>query len=183
MRTKIHIIAWTLLALAFCAWGAVWYAGTLIVSEATALSVSAATAEQQLDRLAYAQRLDSLAADTEAERNRLTSFTHADVISIINIIESVGKGGGVSAHVSDALPIGSPQMLPGDVPLQSIQFVVGAQGSFSALMRTVEALEHLPLPSSIDQIEFQRDAGSASKSVTWRLTVRVRVITTAAVSS
>jgi len=179
MRTKIHIIAWTLVALAFCAWGAVWYVGTLIVSEATARAVNAATAEQQLDRLAYAQRLDSLAADTKAERDRLASLTHADVISIINIIESVGKG----THVSDALPIGSPQMLPGNVPLQSIQFVVGAQGSFASLMRTVEALEHLPLPASIDQIELQRDAGSASKSVTWRLTARIRVITTAAVSS
>ncbi|MFA7309437.1 MAG: hypothetical protein WC050_00880 [Candidatus Paceibacterota bacterium] len=176
----MHILAWTLLALALVVWSGVIYGGMVILAEAASRAESASTAEQQSDRLAYAQRLSALAVDTKAQRERLDTLTHADIVTAVNIIEAAGKDLGVSVHVSNAIPVADgSQSLPGGVQLQAIVFIVEATGSYASLTRLVSAFERLSLPSTVDQVELEYNKNADTKAVSWRLSARIRVLTTA----
>jgi hypothetical protein len=63
--------------------------------------------------------------------------------------------------------------------LQAVAFVVQAQGSFSSLMKLVALFEHLPLVSSVGEIDLERTAAANQKAGLWHLTARIRVLTTA----
>ncbi len=183
MKTSIQFIAIGLTVAAMLAWAGVIYAGRYILSEASARASTAVTAEQELDRVAYAQRLKSLAADTQADRDRLHALTHANIVSIVNTIEAASREIGVNAQVNNALPVGQSEILPGGVPLETIVFVVEAQGTFAQLMRAAALFEHLSLPSSVEQLELERSVNAATGAASWRLMARIRVLTTSNVSS
>ncbi len=182
MNKNISYIAWSLLLAAACSWVGVWYVGAVIRDKATAAGAAAASSEQLLDKAAYTKRIASLAVETKDQRTRLESLVGKDIVSIANEIEGAGKSARVEAHVNGALPKGSVQILPGNITLQEIVFVVQAQGSFASLMQLVALYEHLSLPSSIQQVELEHLKGLDAKSPSWRMTIHIRVMTTASTS-
>jgi hypothetical protein len=184
MKTSISIIGWVALAFALCVWGAVGYAALSIQDQASMSASNAASSAQQVDKIAYAQRISALAADTQVERNQLDTLVGSGVVSIVNVIEAAGTSAHVNAQVSDAIPEGAAVGLPGGAQLQAVGFVVQAQGGFTALMQAVTLFEALPLPSSVEQVELQQaTATDPHAALLWNMTVRIRVLTTAVSSS
>ncbi|MEK7601166.1 MAG: hypothetical protein AAB480_01370 [Patescibacteria group bacterium] len=179
MKTRSTYIGWLSLCVAFGLWGAVIYAALSIQTQARVSATNVAQSEQQIDRAARMLRLSGLVADTKDERARLDSLIQSDVVSIVDTIEAAGAAARVKATVSDALPQGVSRELPGGEPLQTVAFVVQAQGSFSSLMKLVALFEHLPLVSSVEEIDLEQSAGANPKTATWHLTARIRVLTTA----
>jgi hypothetical protein len=135
MKKGIQLISWSLLALSILAWGGVWYAGSYLVREASVRASSASVADQQVDKIAFTQRLKTLASDTRQERGELDSLVSHDVVSIVNIIESTGSTLGVDVQVNDALPLGVSQTLPDGSTVRAVAFVIESQGSYASLMR------------------------------------------------
>ena len=178
MNIHITYIAWLLLVAAFGLWGAVVYVALSIQTQAQASATDVAQSQYQLDRVAYAQRISALAADTKDERQRLDSLVQSDLVSIVGIIEEAGKNARIKATVSDALPDASQRELPGGALLQVVSFVVQAQGTFSDMIKLAGIFERLPLVSSIESIDLERATGGDPKVSLWHLTTRIRVMTT-----
>ncbi len=179
MNTRSAYIGWLSLGLAFGLWGAVIYTAFSIQTQAQTSATSVAQSEQQIDKAARTLRLSGIVSDTKDERVRLDGLIQSDVVSVVNIIEAAGAAAYVSATVSDALPEGVARELPGGPPLQAVAFVVQAQGSFSSLMKLVALFEHLPLVSSVVELDLERNAATNPKVASWHLTARIRVLTTA----
>lgn len=182
-KTAIYM-SWLLLAIAITIAGLVVYAGTVILDDATTRSQAAADAEQQMARAAFNDRLGSLSRETEAARKELDTLTRIDIVSMVDIIERVGEGAGVKIAVSSAMSGGPAVDLPGGAAVQPIQFVVEASGSYKDVMHVVALFEQLPLASAIDEVSLQRGPTSETgASATWFLTTRIRVFTTASIST
>lgn len=176
------IISWVLLVAALAAAGGVVYAGIYIKNAAIARAAEASTSEQQSDRVVFSQHLRSLAAETQADREKLDALVHNDIVNVVDMLERTAQAANVKATVSGALPSGAAVQLPGGVSLQSIIFVVQAEGTFAALMHAAELYEHLPLPSSVEQIDLERDRSAGAKGL-WRIKMDIRLLTTSDVSS
>ncbi len=127
-------------------------------------------------------RLRALARDTRAERALLDQLAETDVAQIVDTIESVGRDAGVVLEIGQALSAPS-----GDTPspAKTVSLFVSAEGTFSTVMRAARLLASLPIPSLIQEIQFEHVAsggGGAAKSG-WRLGVRILFLTTAEISS
>ena len=180
MRNRITYIAWFSLLAALGLWGAVLYAAFWIQGQAAESAHSAAQSAQQLDRLAYTQRLSALASDTKDARLQLERLVQPDAVTIVNTIESAGKSARVNATVSDAISEGASQQLPGGASLQAVAFIVQAQGAFLDMMKLAGLFEQLPLMSVVEQLNIERSTGGdTAKASSWRMTARIRVLTTA----
>lgn len=176
-------ISYAALTLAIFAWTAVFYEGTQLTNEAADRAATAATVEQLAEKRAYAARLNALAADTKDERAQIERIVQTDVVTIANTIEAMGKSAGVSAQVSDALPENGGVDLPGGGKIQPIAFIVQASGSFQSLMRLASLYEHISLPSQVQQLDIEKSGGADPKAPAWRMTIRIRVFTSATISS
>ena len=69
-----------------------------------------------------------------------------------------------------------------------INFAIEAQGSFASLVQTIRLFETLPVPSQIQEVELQGIpntgvSASGGHDVSWHLTLRLQIITSAQVSS
>jgi len=177
MGPRITYIAALLSFLALCAWGIVGYASFEIHRVAKERAERARIAEQEGNRAAYSQRISVLAAETETDRARLKGLVDKDVVSIIEAIEAAGRSARVSARVSDAVPAGGAEEIPGGGEMQAVEFIVQATGSFASLMQAAALFEKIPLAASLQQIEFERNA--SDQGPPWRMTARIQVLTTA----
>lgn len=182
MRT-LSLSAYSLLAIAVIAWGAVFFESSWLLGSASDRAQSAASSEQMSEKLAYAARLSALAADTKDERAQVEAMVRGDVVAIANTLEAVGKNAGVGAKVSDALPENGATALPGGGAVQPIAFIVQTQGTFQALMRAAALYERLALPSQIEQLDMEKSGSGDAKSAPWRMTLRIRVLTSAIITS
>jgi len=128
-------------------------------------------------------RLRALARDTREERALLDGITGADITRIVDTIEIVGRDAKVALEIGQALSAPS-----GDTPrpANTVSFFVSAEGTFPAVMRAARLLGSLPIPSFIEEMQFERvmaTGPSGRATPTWRLGVRVRFLTTADISS
>lgn len=182
MNNTFAILSWTLLALSIGACVGVFMFAQHITYESEARVFSVQNIEQVSAKQMSALRLRTLAAETATERAEFERLLNVDVIGLATTIESAGAKAGVTVRISDALPerIANPDNVQG-ADLQSVGFIIEANGSFTALMRVVAAFERLALPSSIEQVELERLTGTSEG--TWRLSARLRTFTTAAIRS
>jgi hypothetical protein len=180
MARFMQLAAYALLALALLAWGGMYAASSSVRASAAALSSDAASAQAQEDRLAYQKRLAALAEDTKTERAALEAFASRDLVSMVNELEATGKSLGLTVMVSDAQASGALHDLPGGGSLRTITFIVESQGTYASLMRLEELFENLPLASTVDTLELQ---ALQNRQAPWHLTARIRVYTTAPISS
>ena len=178
-------VPWLVLAFALIAWGAVGYfawsvsgAEAARVSRQTALAEEAAKFESDL-------RMHAIARETREERAALEKIARTDLLSIVEAIEMVGEDADVRVGIlqiaaGDPISAASP-----DVPtIRPVNAVVEAQGAFGRLVHAAALLQVLPFPSEVYQMQFERippEAGGSAGG--WRFVARIRVLTTADISS
>lgn len=177
--TRIRIISYALILLAFFAWGALAWATSALSAAALASASNAVSAQQAQNQLSYQKRIAALALDTKTERDTLERAAGSDVVAIVNALENSDPSGKLGLKVNDAQQEGTGVTIPGGT-LNEVSFLVEATGSFQALMREISALEHLPLPSLVEQVELGRLTGQGAR---WHLSAHVRLYTTAPISS
>ena len=189
MKTpRITLFAWIAVAAALIAWGVGWMFLSSIRVELDARGAQLAGAQDVTARENASMRLHALARNTKDLRAQLDGLAQIDVLGIANMVESVGKIAGVKIKIGGALSgtMNEPQNA-GSVPaLNSLRFVVTTEGSFSALMHTAALLESLPMLSSIEQLDLERTPSTGaleSRSLIWRMTTNIRVLSAANISS
>jgi hypothetical protein len=182
MKINIQYGACALVLIAILAWTAVWYEGNDILNEASSRAATASSAQQQSDRAAYTQRLSAVVADTQADRTALENASNMNIVSIVTLIEGISTKTGITVKVDNATPQGTPVTLPNAGSLSEFSFVVEADGTFAQVIRTVQSLEALPLPSSVAQLELTRNAANNVSAGGWHLSTHLTVYTTSAAS-
>lgn len=182
-RTLLVYGSWVALLAALIAWwGVVVLAGS-ISDEETARSMSQSSTGETAAQQEAALHLHTLALDTASERSQLNALVPTDIVGIVNSINAVGPAANVKTQIGSAsaqpLPTGAPQ------GLSAIEFTVQSDGTFAATMRAAQMFETLPLPSSVDELDFEHIPSSDPKSPSspWQLTVRILILTTAQISS
>lgn len=177
--TRIIYLSWALLVASLLFFGAVYYEAGAIQSAAESRANAASDAERQLDKSAYSQRVHAIATDTKDERDQLDSYAHLDIVSTVQMLEDTGKSAGVTANVTDALPSGDAQDLPGGEKLQTVSFSLLADGTYQNLIRAAMLYEQLPLASHVVQLDIER-ADAKDAKAPWHMTIRIRITTIAA---
>ncbi|HVU75302.1 MAG TPA: hypothetical protein VHD38_00465 [Candidatus Paceibacterota bacterium] len=180
MNRSLQFFAYVLLGIACATCVGIYIAAGSIRQSAIALSASAANAQAQEDRIAYQKRLAALATDTQNQRAELEALVSPDVVSIVNELEAAGNPVHLSVTVNDAQTSGAAQDLPGGGSLHAVTFLVESQGSYASLMRLETLFENLPLASVVDGVEMQE---LQDQKTPWHLTARIRIYTTAQISS
>ncbi|MDO8552537.1 MAG: hypothetical protein Q7S01_03325 [bacterium] len=188
-RRNIQIFSWMAAVAAVAAWAGVvmyasWISGQLDARQSLATDVESISAREMA-----AARLHALARETNALRLQLDNLANPDVISVANVIDSIGKISGSKLKIGGVIQEYAAQNASAsDAPaLHAVGFAVEAEGTFASLIHAAKLLETLPAPSSVQGLEFERaplttDSGSAKPAV-WRLTAHIRVFTNADISS
>lgn len=183
MRDLFSLTSWVILGIALAAWVGVAYSHIWLHAEALERGSRAKTVEQQSAESARMSRIETIASETVVERGQLSELVHADIVSIASEIERAGKSAGVAAKVNAAIPAGSPKELPGGEMLQSIAFIVQAEGSFVSIVQFIRALETFPSFSSVEQFEIEKMQGIDQRPDAWRSSVRLQIDTTSDITS
>lgn len=183
----ITLIAFAAAVSALIAWSAFVMFAWNVSSQKGNIISHATNAEAVAERENAALRLHALARDTKTVREELDGLTRAEVLGIADIIEGIGKSAGVGIKINGATPDSSPQSSDAAPDLQSVVFLVEAEGAFSSVMHAVLLFENLPVLSSVQSLELARVgdyAGPAkTKAPLWRLSARIQVMTTVDISS
>ncbi len=172
-RTMSFAIFVALLALA--SWALViLFAWT--ISDLSAARVNAVLDEEKdSTKQAAALRLHTLVRETEHDRATLAALASSDVVHILDTIDSIGKDANVDLKIGQAQ--GSPAT---DQGLRSVAFALNAEGSFDAVIKAAALIAALPIPSYVDQFQFER-LPNADRTL-WRLGAHVRFLTTENIS-
>lgn len=169
---RTSTFSWILLFAAIAALALAGYAAKTIQAAALARAEEVQTEAQQLDRKAYADRLSAIASDTADERAELEQFLRLDIVATAEEFERIGTLSGVKATVTGALPDPGKE-LPGGGTLRWISFLISAEGTYAALMRTVALYEDLPYALEISRFDLEQNSET---EIDWRLTLSVRVL-------
>lgn len=176
-------IAYGSLALALIVWAALLGGSFHLMSSAQERAQAAATLQADAAKRAYTARLAALAQDTSTQRAALESLVQPDVVTIVNGIEAAGKKAGTDAQVTSALADGTATDLPGGGKIQGVAFVVEAHGSYASMARLAQVYEKLPLASTVESVDLEKAVALGATSASWHLTIRIRVFTSAPISS
>ncbi|MBI2030344.1 hypothetical protein HYT05_01865 [Candidatus Kaiserbacteria bacterium] len=177
-------VAYGALAVTVCIWVGVGFFANHIQDKRIAYTARTAEAAKQANVAVDAAKLRILANNNIERASKLDTIMSSDVPMIVDVIKSVGTAAGVPIKISGALPTSVPKNQKG---VQAVAFILESSGSFSSMMRVLALFESLPLPSSIEIIDLSREGqggGASSRPLqTWHLNLKLRVITTATVSS
>ncbi len=187
MNTKtIMILSWLALLAAIAAFAGLGWFAMAIGAERVAYEARTGSSDQVLATLAAQARMHALVTDSAPDRARLESLARVDLLAAVDIIESAGSAGGVKLQVSGASPEGDVGKKGDSSGLHAVSFSVSADGSFSALMHTVDLLQALPLLTTVESFDLSRvpigTEADASKGA-WHMSARVRLVTSSQISS
>ncbi|OGG72829.1 hypothetical protein A3A38_02570 [Candidatus Kaiserbacteria bacterium RIFCSPLOWO2_01_FULL_53_17] len=162
----MRLLAWGGLAIALTLWGAFGFLLYNLSGERAELARARDAAREEGLRGESAARLRATIQDSEAERAALESVVRVPILEAVEAIESAGKkAGAAEVSIGNASPSAG---MPAGV--MAVSVVVNARGSFAALVRMLNVLETLPIPSTLEQFELEKVDSS------WRLTARLRLI-------
>lgn len=166
MRTWIAISMVCVALLSWSGFGAlVWQLSVARAEYASALERS----KEEALRGESAARLRTSVEGSVAEREALEQLVSVSILRAVEVIEQAGAAAGASnVTIGEATSVGTSN------GLASISIVVNASGSFGALMRAIALYEALPIPATLEQFELEKLNAQSG----WRLTARVRVLTT-----
>lgn len=182
MRGTTHLyLALASIAIAVVAWCGVGYLLYKISADENTEAALASSLTSTASQRSYATALHATVVSTETDRSTLTTAIPADIPSIVNAITSTGAAAGTNVDIGTASPAGLPSTAPPD--LHAVEFVVQAQGSFSQVLQAAELFYQFPMPSKVAEIDLENIPGPGTKGNVWQVTVRLQVLTTAAVSS
>lgn len=130
-------------------------------------------------------RIHALARDTNTERAKLDDLARVDLTEMLESIEQVGRDAGISVEIGQA--VYTPNSKFGS-NVRSVLFVVEGKGSFSKVIHAVALFESLPVPSFVEEMEFEMipegvSGSKKSSAGVWNLVMRIRFISTAEISS
>jgi|GEM_PF-2371131 len=164
-RTVIpYIVLAISIALVVCVWVFSGSVQQALEKRNTELS----SAESEAMRQEVQLRVHSLARETVGERAELERLVSPDIVTIVEAIETAGRDAGVVISLGQAAAIPAT-----DTPLNTITLGVEATGSFDAVMKAGALLASLPVPSILEQIQFEkREEG-------WGMSARLRFLTAA----
>lgn len=182
MTKTVKLISWIAIAVAILAWSGVILSANMIRSTAIQRSNDTRAALTKANQTALNKRVDTLAQNTKEKREQLTALAGADVVSIIDVIDSAGKSAGLDAKVSDAAVGGTQQLGKNGDTLRAVVFNVQGNGTFAQVMHAAALYEKLPLLSSIDQLDIEKVQSSDPKAPAWHISARIRVQTLISVS-
>ena len=118
-------------------------------------------------------------------KTALDTATNVDLLTAINRIESAGKPVNVALHVRDASSESFGKESKG--PIHAIAFAVEADGTYSGIIKTVQLLESLPLPITVEQYDLSltpvANSGGVPSRTPWHISIRVRLLTTSNIIS
>jgi hypothetical protein len=167
-QSALKALASLLLALGL--WSAfafmVWQLSAERERYATLQSDMAARAQEE----ELGSRLRTLVRETNEERAVLAELAKTDILTAVATIEATGQAAGANLSIQN---VTEPQGTAGDV--RTITLVAEASGSLSALVDTLVLLESLPFPAVVENVRLSTGDGADEP---WRLTTRIRVITT-----
>ncbi len=180
MNTKYTYIAFLLAAAALIAWGAVLFFAWSIDNAEGQYVEGITNAQQSSVAQSSSVRTHAVAAASASDRAQLDQLLAVDIVAIANMLQGVGVTSGVNVKLSGALPESAPAAVPGAAQVQAVGFAVQADGTFEALMRTVQRIETLPIASTIERFDIQRGQSATGASTgLWHMSVYIRVLTTA----
>ncbi|MBI2612949.1 hypothetical protein HYW59_04055 [Candidatus Kaiserbacteria bacterium] len=146
-----------------------------VAAEEHALKIT--SMEQEELEHASALRLHALARETKDARTRLEQLSDSDLVEILDTIESLARDTGIPIGIGQAPSISSTEASP----IRVASFIIEAQGTFSQVAQVVALLESLPTPSSLDELQLERqgsvEGGKSAKS--WHMVTQMRFFTTA----
>ena len=182
-RSLIPYFSWIALVLAIALWAGVGYFLKVIADEEFTQTSRVSDAQQESVRQEAMLRIHAIARETKDARAELEKTAQVGVVEILETIERVGRDAGVSIEIGEVLS--SPGTGSASI-VRSAAFVVESEGTFGKIMHAAALLESLPIPSSIDEIQFEQlpSSGSGRSGTSlWRLVVRMHFLTTADISS
>jgi hypothetical protein len=175
--TKLTYLSWGALLIALCACALagfmVWdISARLVDREANMLLADTQAAQNE-----NAARISALAADTQQGRGELDALLQTDVVGMANTIDAAGHAAGATTQVVAASSGTLSAKTPANV--NAVEFVVQANGTFGQVYHAAELFEALPIPSSVEELDFQHQQSTTGS---WQLTARIRALTEATVS-
>jgi len=184
MNNPSPSLSWTVLVSALAALIGVCLAALSIQGQIADYAQAKSQGQSARDRDRNLAQLHALAQATAGERSSLETLFNTDVLSIADTLKSVGKSAGSALQVSDALPESAPGVQESTPALQAIAFTVKGDGTFAQLMTALSLFEALPIPASIEQVDFVHTPaeGTAHNSPPWHMEARIRVLTAAKLS-
>jgi len=184
MNTRyVGFASWISLVVAILSWcgvGFLLFTVFQMQSERAAYMADIAASNLQEGQAA---QLRILARETEPDRQSLDTIADVDLLSAVNLIESVNATG-TSVHVTSAQPVKTAPK--GSQQISQVDLTANAQGSFASVMRIARMLETLPLATTVQEMDISRapvDPNAKSAAATWSLNVRLSFYTTSALSS
>jgi hypothetical protein len=182
-RNSIIIFSWVTLVIAILAWAGVVLFAWFVLQMLNNRDTLATSADQAITSQATTARMRALARDTVLERAQLETKAGVDVLDAVKLIEGIASGN-LTLRVSNVQEE-KVVATAGGTALQAVSMVVDAEGSFAGLMRAVQMLETLPLPTTLQQLDIGRAPIGEKEpaNVTWHMNVRLQFLTTAEISS
>jgi hypothetical protein len=181
MRTSsFTLFSVGVLVLALLAWAGVWFLFTDVSGRLNERAQTLSSAAVQNVQQESAIEVTALTSDTSAQRAALDDEVGADVVGIANQIQSAGKSSGATTIIGSASAAGAPNAASG---VSQLDFVVQSTGTFDQVWRAAQLFENLPLPSSVQELDFEQFPGASGKGDSWQLTADIEVLTSSAISS
>ena len=186
MKTKLFIyLAWSATALVMCLWVVFFWFVWKLEQERGAYALSQATLAQIEEEVNAASRLHGIVRNSKQGLAALDALAKTDVLTAVDIIEKIGTAAGVKVHVEGA----SATSLLNNKPSKDIHaflITVTSEGKLQLMMRLISFLDALPLATSLAGVELQQisqDPQGKSVPDLWRLTARIRIITTSPIGA
>ncbi len=171
-------ISYLTFLLAVLLWVGVFYFAWTISRAAEEHRAQIAGMERQSAEHSAALQLHALARATREERAKLEELSNADLLEILDTIEALARDTGISIQIGQAPSITGSE----SSPLRTASFTIEARGSFTQVAHVVAFLESLPIPSALDELQFERlpspGSGKPDRSL-WRGVTKMRFLTTA----
>ena len=180
MKNPITYIQWIIFPVALLAWVAVGLFAWTISADEVDRTAHVIVTQDTENKGAVAARLHSIVQDTAAQRAQLDSALRVDVVSVVDMIDSVGKAAGVKTTVSNAQTEKAPSKQAAVGPqIMATGFVIEAEGKFVTLMHVAQLFETLPVPSRLERLDITHAASSSpGVSDAWHMSAYLRVLTT-----
>lgn len=163
--------------------GTIYFVVVLLQMEGERAKYAAEAAEANLQQ-GQAAQLRVLARETQQVRSTLDKISNIDVLSAVNLIESIGTPN-TSVRVESAQAVKTATKA-GSNQMNVVDLYARTEGSFSYVMKVIQALENIPLPATIQQVDLSRspvDSNAKTKNEAWQLNVRLRFYTTSTLST
>ncbi len=176
---------WIVFAATLAAWGGVIFFAWLILGMQDERHQQLGSSEQEAVRQITAVHTHAVAQDTAEERANLDKITKVDVLTAVNTIENAATSIGIALRVRDAQAEPGQNSTDKQSPdtLNVIGLLVEGDGSFPALMRSVQILEQLPFVTSIESLELTSGGPSKEKVIMWHASLRIRLYTSTSIAS